>query len=210
MEFAGVVLLCAALSADAFNVSASCGFNGIKMPVSAKIIIILISIIITSSSVFAGGLLRHIISEQGARCIGAALLGFLGVYMCVGALKSRNRTGRDNTKKREKCVLTEPMEVLADPSLCDADCSRTIERREAAVIGFALSADAFAAGLSSGMSDSLAYLMPILCGVFQVLFLYLGEKCAVMLKNNTKISPSSFGICAGIVIVIMAGLRLVI
>ncbi len=207
MEFAGIMLLSAALSIDAFNVGASCGFNSVRIPVCARLIILLISTVITSVSVFAGSLLCYVISETGAKCIGAALLCMLGIYMGAGSLRGERKA---KGKKAAGSIVARSAEIIADVSSCDADSSRRIERGEAAVIGLALSADAFAAGLSSGMSGALSALMPVFCGVFQMMFLFIGEGFAKRLSLCTRVKASVFGISAGIVMVIMGLLRLVI
>lgn len=207
MEFVGIMLLSAALSIDGFNVGASCTFNGVRVPLYARVIILFISTVVTSVSVFAGGMLGCVISEQGAKCIGAALLVMLGIYMGIGAL---GKGKKNKQKKTHTGMISRSVEVLADVSSCDADGSRRIERGEAAVIGFALSADAFAAGLSSGMSSGVSGLMPFFCGVFQMLFLSLGVGCAKKLKKRTKINAAAFGVCAGIVLIITGFLRIVI
>ena len=203
MEFAGILLLSAALSIDAFNVGASCGFNRVRIPLGARLIILLVSTAATSASVFAGGLLSHVISEQDAKCIGAVLLCLLGVYMGIGALKGERKRGH----KKMRGVLGRSAEVLADASACDADSSRRIEPAEALAIGLALSADAFAAGLSSGMNNGPGWLLPVFCGGFQMAFLVFGERFAERLRRGTRIKASVFGACAGCVMIIMGILR---
>ena len=206
MGFAGILLLSAALSIDAFNVGASCGFNRVRIPVRAKLVILLISTAVTSASVFAGGMLGQLITGQAARYIGAALLCSLGFYMGMGALKGEPK----QKHKKARGVLGRSAEVLADASSCDADSSRRIEPAEASAIGLALSADAFAAGLSSGMNSGPGWLMPVFCGIFQMLFLFLGERFAKRLRKRTRIRPAVFGMLAGCVMVVMGVLRAVV
>lgn len=206
MEFAGIVLLSAALSIDAFNVGASCGFGRIRIPVFARLLILLVSTAVTTVSVFAGGLIGRFMTEQTAKLIGAALLCALGVYMGIGALRGN---GRKKTAKSRGGVIASTAKVLADASACDGNSSRRIEPAEALAIGMALSADAFAAGLGFG-AGGMGALLPVLCGAFQMLFLALGEGTAARLGRTKRVSERVFGAAAGCVMIIMGILRAVI
>ena len=151
MGFTEIFLLSTAASLDAFSIGASCSFSGIKTPFKSKIIMCIISFAVTSIAVCFGGFLSHIISDMLGKIFGAVILGGLGLYMLVNAFLDR-----------------EPVE-------CDRDNSSYIDTKEACFMGFAMSIDCFMVGMSVGIEGGNSALVPVICGVFQMLFLYIGE-----------------------------------
>ena len=184
MGFAETVLLSMALSIDALSIGASCGFSGIRTPFKAKLTICLVSLAVTATAVFFGGILSNIISELFGKILGAVLLAVLGIYMLVSALLNR-----------------EPVE-------CDIDRSSSIDYKEACFMGLALSADSFSAGISAGIEGGMSIFVPVLCGVFQMIFLCVGEYAAKHISGY--FSKNYFGIISGIILIATAICRILI
>ena len=107
--------------------------------------------------------------------------------MTAGAIRGIIRGGKctdSKVKDKDTGLLRESMGILGEPERCDTDCSKRIEGREAAVIGFALSGDSVACGLSVGVGSGWSVLLiPPLCGLFQMLFLWCGGMAAVRLRT---------------------------
>lgn len=171
-----IFLLSTAASIDAFSIGASCGFSGIKTPFRAKIIMCIISFAVTSAAVCFGGFLSNIISDMLGRVIGAVMLGGLGIYMLTSAFLNR-----------------EPVE-------CDRDKSSVIDAKEACFIGFAMSADCFMVGMSVGIEGGNGALVPIICGVFQMLLLYMGEFTAKHISRHFQ--KKHFSMLSGIILIL--------
>ena len=151
MDFMEMVLLSIALSADALSIGVSYGLKGIRIPMKAKMMIFVVQVAVTGTAVFAGNSLTDILPEVFGKLLGAVLLMGLGIYTIVSAVLNK-----------------EPVE-------CDIDHSSTIDCKEAAVMGAALSTDSFSAGISVGIGQGMNMLVPILCGIFPLIFLYIGE-----------------------------------
>lgn len=208
MRLAEVVLLSAALSIDALSIGASCGFGGVKISLSAKTIIILVSVFITAAAVMFGRILSGIVTELAGKVIGSVLLAALGSYMMLGAFDIKIR--KKASKERKQGLFAASARILGDPGGCDIDRSMTIEPKEAGIIGIALSADSFSAGISAGISGGKAIFVPLVCGIFQLVFLYLGEKAASFIRRVSGMSERIFTLGAGIILIAAAMLRIII
>ena len=176
MGFTEIFLLSIAASLDAFSIGASCSFSGIKTPFKAKLIMCIISFAVTSIAVCFGGFLSNIISDMLGKIIGAALLICLGIYIFASAIFNR-----------------EPVE-------CDRDNSHNIDNKEACFIGFAMSIDCFMVGMTAGMSGNKGIFIPIICGGFQMLFLYIGEFAAKHIARHLK--KKHFNIFSGTILIL--------
>ncbi len=177
------ILLSMALSIDALSIGASCGFRGIRTPLKAKVIICAVSVGVTGAAVFLGDILSSIIPELFGKLLGAVLLFGLGIYMLVSAVLNR-----------------EPVE-------CDTDHSSGIDCREAFVMGLALSADSFSAGISAGMSQGVGLFVPFLCGAFQMLFLCTGEWAVRHIIRTGHHKTPYWGIISGVILLVTALFR---
>lgn len=176
MGFTEIFLLSIATSLDALSIGASCSFSGIKTPFKAKFIMCIISFAVTSIAVCFGGFLINIISDMLGKIIGAVFLSGLGIYILISAILNR-----------------EPVE-------CDRDNSHNIDSREACFIGFAMSIDCFMVGMTAGMSGNKGIFIPIICGGFQMLFLYIGEFAAKHIARHLK--KKHFNIFSGTILIL--------
>ena len=176
MGFTEIFLLSIATSLDALSIGASCSFSGIKTPFKAKFIMCIISFAVTSIAVCFGGFLINIISDMLGKIIGAVFLSSLGIYILISAILNR-----------------EPVE-------CDRDNSHNIDSREACFIGFAMSIDCFMVGMTAGMSGNKGIFIPIICGGFQMLFLYIGEFAAKHIARHLK--KKHFNIFSGTILIL--------
>lgn len=136
----------------------------------------MISFAVTSIAVCFGGFLSNIISDMLGKIIGALTLGGLGIYTLVNALLNR-----------------EPVE-------CDRDKSSVIDGKEACFMGFAMSIDCFMVGLNVGIEGGNSTLVPVICGVFQMLFLYIGEFTAKHISRHFR--QKHFNMLAGIILIL--------
>ena len=176
MGFTEIFLLSIATSLDALSIGASCSFSGIKTPFKAKFIMCIISFAVTSIAVCFGGFLINIISDMLGKIIGTAFLSGPGIYILISAILNR-----------------EPVE-------CDRDNSHNIDSREACFIGFAMSIDCFMVGMTAGMSGNKGIFIPIICGGFQMLFLYIGEFAAKHIARHLK--KKHFNIFSGTILIL--------
>lgn len=205
MNIAETVLLSAALSIDALTIGISCGFGGIRVGLRSRMIMLMVSVAVTGAAVAAGIWLRGVVPEAAGRITGSGLLFLLGIYMLHGGLKKR----RGAVKEKSEGRLPLPAGILGDPDRCDTDSSLTIDCREAAALGAALSADSFAAGISAGMSAGAAVFVPLMCGVFQMVLFRMGEMTAGRLRRKGGEGNYRFSMLSGAILMVTALIRLV-
>ena len=211
MDFIGIILLSAALSTDALNIGLTCGVGGVRISRLSRLIILLVSSGVTSAAVVAGELLRGVVPPVAGKAVGAALMVSLGIYMSLGGIKrfvkgraqKRKLHGKDGHGK-----MAGEVGMIGRAVACDTDGSKTIDCKEAVMIGAGLSADSFAAGLGAGISTGAGLLLPVLCGVFQMLFLRVGEQLSGWIRRSGRLDPDLFAVGAGLVLIITAVIRL--
>ncbi len=203
-----ILLLAAALSIDAWNIGMICGFEGIRIPLGSRLLMALVTTASTAAAVGIGFWLSGILPPVVGQIIGTVMLSGLGLYMTIGAVKKllSGQGGSDKSRRSaDKGLLRETAEVISCPVQCDADGSQRIEKREAAAIGFALSGDSVACGLSAGIGAGLSMLLiPLLCGVFQMLFLWCGGWAAGRLRHIGHFRHEWLSIGAGLLLIAMA------
>ncbi len=200
MTWIEILPLSAALSIDALGIGISCGFAGIRTPAFAKLIIALVSVTITGAAVVCGVFLGMFLSEETGRILSALLLAAVGIYVIRGAFAKT----KPSPKKRGLGISAE---ILKNPIECDMDKSSGIDSKEAVLIGLALSADSFATGIGAGVSGAAAFLVPVLCGLFQVIFLCCGERFAKSLRKIKFANEKVFVLVSGVIMLITAVCR---
>jgi len=100
------------------------------------------------------------------------------------------------TREESGTVLTIPLkplgitvQVIRNPMLCDIDRSRSISPGEAVFLGTALSIDSISVGIGYSLLGPVSPLAPLMVGVFQFAFLWLGgwigERFAALKGLNT-------------------------
>lgn len=201
-----IVLLAAALSIDAFGIGVSCGFGEIRISKLSRTIIFLVSVFVTGAAVLCGELFREVMSEYIGKAVGSGLLIMLGIYMMIGAVKKK----KPERKKASGGILVRSARILESPEECDIDESRTIDIKEALVLGLALSADSFAAGLGAGINGGMAVLIPLMCAFFQLILFYAGEKLAGFISGAAAKDKRIFGVIAGAVLVLTGLYRIIL
>ena len=203
MEIFGLLLLSMSLSIDAFTIGTSCALGGIKASWKSRLIICAISVLIMGISIFCGEALARFISQEVARYIGCGMLCILGIYIIFGSF-ARNK----KPKRKSITLALKPLgitiSIIREPSLCDIDKSNTIDSKEACYIGTALSID------SIGVSGIGAISAAGLCGAFQLIFLCCGLFLGKKLRGIERIPSEIFTRISGLVIILIAVIRLFI
>ena len=176
MDIWAAVIFAAALSIDAFGIGFSCSLRGIRIPLRCKLIICGVSVIVTAAATVTGYLASGFLPEHAGNVIGSVMLILLGIYIFAGALlKHRKKSAETETVKAA--------DILLSPEVCDMDSSSDVDMREALYTGMALSADSFSAGIGAGVAGG-AELIPVFCGLFQLLLLCFGGFCGGMMKSR--------------------------
>lgn len=212
MSIISIILFAASLSIDAFGIGISYRLRSIKIPIGAKLIICLISIIFTGISVAIGSMILLFLPPAIAKFIGAFMLMLLGAFIIFQAVsqksKTKNLIQESNTiKEFVFSSIGIIIRIIKDPTLIDTDKSNHLDLMEATYLGIALSIDSFAAGISSSVSGVNSVMLPLTAGIFQLIFLSAGEYLGHHIQLVKNIKSNTFVVISGILLILLACLR---
>ena len=179
------------LSIDAFAVSFAYGCKKIKMPLHSALLINLICTIAVVLSFLSGLALTAYITEHIAAIISFVILFSIGLTKLFDSItKSIIRKSTQFNKEIKLSVfnLKLALRLYADPEAADADTSKDISPKEAAVLAISLSLDGLAVGLSAaiiGINLWLLIAFTLLSdGIALLLGDLLGNKVASKIRFN--------------------------
>lgn len=202
MTLAETIILSAALSADALGIGASCRLKGIKTPLLSKATVSILSAVLTGAAVLFGCITENAAPAVITNTVGAALIIILGVYIIFGAL---NENRKQNLPDSGNNAVEKTARILTHPEYSDMNCSNRIEFKEAVYIGAAVSADSAAAGFGLGRDG---WAVPVFCGLFQFIFLCIGDKIAHFAQKTNILKEIYFSIISGLILIIIGVIRL--
>jgi len=207
-----IILLAVALSIDALGIGVSYCLRGIQLPLGAKIIIAMLSVLFTFIAILLGKSIVYIFSPYIAKFIGIVILLFMGVWIILQGIKK--------DEKKETEILKDDtiiniiikslgitIKVIRNPLSCDFDKSSKIDPFEAIYMGIALSIDSIGVGIGSAIAGVNSLIIPFAVGFFQLLFLYLGDFVGKKLLMFEKIDSRIWVVISGLLLIIIAIIR---
>ena len=206
------ILLAVSLSMDALGIGISYGLRKVQVATLPKVIISLISLIFTALAIGIGNVIALILPEPLAKLIGSAMLLVLGVVIIVQALGG-NSTSENKKKPAPKTwswkikSLGVSIKITRAPVVNDIDKAPAINVKESLYLGVALSIDSFGAGISSAVAGVNSFLVPVLVGLCQFVFLSLGLYCGSKLTAIQKLNSNFFMLLSGTILIILACVR---
>lgn len=177
------LLLAVSLSIDALGIGISYGLRNIKTPWYAKLIISIVSFLLTLLAFSFGTAVSNFIPENYSKWIGAIMLVALGFYIIFSSF-------------------------LSKPESFDSDRSNHIDLRESFFLGIALSVDSLGTGVCSAVMGLDSLLIPLMVGVFQLLFLWFGTAAGQKLHGISNLPHNVFTVCSGVILIFIALFRL--
>lgn len=211
--FFSILLLSVSLSIDALGIGATYGLRGIKIPLLAKIIVSIQSILITSLSLFCGKWLAQIFSPNTANNIGICILIYMGIWIIWQGL--HDEKDKETIQKNDTILnlivksLGITIQIIRTPQTCDLDNSSSIDPMEALYLGIALSFDSFGAVMGSGASGLSSPFIPFVIAFCQFVFLSCGTVLGTKMKLFSNIKNSVWVILSGILLIIIGILRMI-
>ena len=168
----------ALLSADSIGVGLALGTKKTKMPMCAKLVVMVVSVGFAGFSCFAGIGSGIVFGEPLCRRLGGILLVVSGFALLLGALK--------NNKKDS-----------------DRDGSGGISIKEAVLMGVALSSDMLGAGTGFACGERTMWIFPLFAGFFQFCFLSLGEFAGGKINISAGIKEKVIPCFAPVIIIVL-------
>lgn len=177
------LLITLSLSIDALGIGISYGLRKIKTPLPAMVVIGAVSLVITLAAFLCGDLVVMFIPSSLVKWVGAGALFLLGTFIVFSNL-------------------------LKKPESFDKDESKHIDVKESLFLGIALSIDSFGTGICSAFIGVNSLTIPFFVAVFQILFLSLGIFMGKRLQKLRGIPQSTFVVISGIILMLIAAVRL--
>lgn len=202
------MLLALSTSIDSIGIGLTYGIRDITISRQAKIILFIISLIISSISILIGNTLNNILSEEITNIIGSLILFFIGLIILVQTLKREKRQEKKVYKLFIK-FLGITIQIIKDPISSDIDNSKKIDSKEAIYLGTALSLDSFSVGIGAGMLGSISIIFPLIVSLFQIVFLSLGRNIGEKLNKKIHIPSKIWSILSAVLLILIGIVRLV-
>lgn len=153
MENLTLLLLALALSLDSLSVGLLYGIRSIKLPLSALLVVGMISGLLVGASMWVGALLGHVISPLAAQRLGGAILIGVGAWVIYQTMRTHLPTSVSNTVLTIRLrPLGLVIQILREPAAADTDRSGSISTGEAGLLGLALALDSVGAGVGAALS----------------------------------------------------------
>lgn len=213
-----IILLGFVLSIDSFGVGFTYGVRKILIPIRSLFTIMMITGTVLFVSMSIGHGISRFISPHFAQMLGGLLLIVLGFWTLYNFYKTNNEDKNETTSTTSLSQINKKqpakkiiqlknlriiIEILETPMKADVDQSGWISIREAAMLGTALSLDAFGAGIGAAFLGYPIVLTPIIIAIMSGTFVYLGVLAGAKFANlkwvhQLRFLPSCLLIIIGI------------
>lgn len=213
-----IILLAFSLSLDAFTVGMVYALKAIKIPVYSKLSICFFSIIYSLLALIIGTSLTNLINPYYAKLTGITLLCLMGISIIIQALfkEDHSTVTMDQYPLPEEKTLLKigikrlgiTIKIIKDPLLFDVDRSGSIDSFESLMLGLALSLDSIGVSFGSAMIGFCSFYIPLLIGIFQLLFLHLGTTLGQKINLQNHRQQQLLSMLPGFVLIVLALLKL--
>lgn len=210
-------MIAMALSFDGLGVGMAYGLKRIRIPLSPRVIIGMVSGLVMGISMLMGHLLVPYIGFMQPEIIGGIILILVGSYQLFLVLKDRRSEPQAFPVMTTFTHASDPyqtilsinlnifglvIKVLKSPDYADLDGSGSINPKEGVLLGLALSLDSFASGIAAAIA-SVPYYVIILVAVLQTLMIGTGQvltkKMSSSQLNTLKYLPGWLLILIGFI-----------
>lgn len=176
------LLLAFSVSVDALGIGLSYGLRKIRFPYTSLLLLFSETFLMITAFLQLGRVLSDFFPAALAQKLSVGILFLFGFWLCLPKQKADS--------------------PLHTPTLCDKNNSSVLEPKEALLLGFILSMDSFAIGLSAASLE--VPLLPLFAALFQTGFLFLGERLGnrLLLLNSPK--ETLWGLLSGGTLLLLA------
>lgn len=178
MNIISVLMFSFSASSDSFIIGVRYGSQKIKISFYCNLLIALISCIGTLIAMLFGKVLNTFINPYWANIIGSSLLILLGLYMLLNSFKSnkKNFESNESTYSGIECYEN----IIKHPEIIDINKSKTIEFKEAIILGGILCINNIALGIGASIAGLNIFITSLLSMIFSIVFVkfgcYIGNK----------------------------------
>ncbi|MEH7491318.1 sporulation membrane protein YtaF [Neobacillus niacini] len=207
-----LLLLAFALSLDSFSVGFTYGLRKMVLPLKSVLIIATCSAISLMIAVSIGHGLEKILSPDITASLGGIILIGLGAWVLYQFFRPEKEKDAELLEHEKLIINFEirslgiAINILRKPMSADFDRSGTITGIEAFMLGFALSIDAFGAGIGAAMLGFSPLYLAASVAVMSSLFLILGIKSGTFFHKFNLVQKLTF--IPGILLIIIGIMKL--
>ncbi|KPU44445.1 manganese efflux pump MntP [Oxobacter pfennigii] len=181
MHILSIFLFAISSSVDSLIIGLSYGTKKVRIDFFNNFIASLISGLGTFLAMLFGKVLLQIIPLQWANIIGSGMLILLGMYLLGNFLRKNIDSMKGAGEVNENISEFQRYEnTLRSPDVIDANDSKTIEFKEAIILGIILCLNNIGLGIGAGITGLNIYMTPISSLLFSLVFIpigyYIGEK----------------------------------
>lgn len=174
--FINSLVLAIASSIDSLGIGITYGLKNTKISFFCMLILFGISFGVSVISLLLGNFIKNLFPDIIIDFLGSGLLIVMGFWAFLQAMKN-------------------------DCKNFDLDNSKSIDYKEACILGFALSLDSFCICIGGSIIGINASLFPFLISSFQLLFLYFGTFCGSKLASFSKLPDKIWSIISAFLLV---------
>lgn len=172
MHLLYTVFIALANNMDNIGVRIAYSIRGIRINTLKNLWISVITFFISSLSALVGTGITGIVSKQLSSVISMVLLTVIGIWIILEQyIKKGEKQNEQDEKENRNSILN----ILRKPEYADMDRSKTIDFKEATMLGIALSINNIGGGLSAGMIGLNEFLVGFMSAVISFLALWTGN-----------------------------------
>lgn len=203
--FINYVILALSVSIDSLGIGITYGLKNTVITNIAKIILFVMSILITTFSICFGNFLNTILPSYFTNYIGSFLLMFMGLWVIYQALNKDKKPSKAISKPSNYEFIIKSLgitiQILRNPIYSDLDNSKKIDMKEALYLGIALSIDSICVGICSSALGFSSIIFPFLVAIFQLFFLSIGGFLGKKITNISKVPENIWNVLSGILLI---------
>jgi putative sporulation protein YtaF len=206
------VLLALSSNLDNVGVGVAYGIRRVCVPFISNLVIALITSIGSLAAMLAGKTIGSYMEPRVAHFLGGALLIGLGIWVAIQ--ESRAVVQRESPRRAEMnrrisgAGLVSRMGMILDnPFSADEDFSRHIDRKEALLLGFALSLNNVVNGVAAGIAGLDPLLVTTLVCVFSILTIWVGMSAGY--RFGARVAGRFTGVVSGMLLIALGLYQLI-
>lgn len=177
MHFLSIMFFAISSSSDNFIIGLNYAAKKIKINFINHLVVAIISCIGTILAMLFGNVFLDFVNPIYASILGSFILILFGLFMLRNAFK---KTHSDCVQINCESHINLYNEMLEHPEIVDKNNSKTIDFKEAIILGFILSINNIGLGLGASLSGMNIFLTSFTSLIFSILFIkfgyYIGEK----------------------------------
>lgn len=209
------LILAFSSSIDSLGIGITYGIKNTKISFMAKVVLFVISFLISVLSVWFGDLIKNIFSSFATKLIGNIILITMGIFLCFQAI-SKHQIKKTVYEEDEKIYsffidfLGITIKIIKNPTSSDLDSSNSIDSKEALFLGVALSLDCFCIGVGVSIIGISSLFFPLFISIFQLVFLNVGNILGKKLHNLSLLPDNTWSIISGVLLILIGFIRFVL